>query len=977
MTAPKRLSLPQLREIVSDAGELAKGTQLADSGGLSHLSRFELKLFADAAGSGSAPYKVQIVFDENGAAKGRCSCMAARSRPFCKHAAALLVSWARAPDSFAVAETAPVPLAGDAKKREVKKGKVDSKDLMARGVDQAATLVRELAVAGVRALAVDRVEQVRALGEALREAKLRRVSARTLELARHLQAAALRSESFDALEYAEILGDMLLTVRKLEKHLQGEALAEEHVEELIGKTWTKKDRKPIAGLELVEYAFASRTTPDGFLIRESRFLDLGSGEHYSEKQILPGFLVKRTEAKRSWAGHLLAAIDASVYPSYAPRRLDIEGAGALSALDQGALTRLLEAALPDVGAALAAFQERRKDVFAPEGLPVALRADSLFAHGGRMQVLDAGGAALFLPEDPELEARLAGTLMDATLLALFGDVVLDGALPTLAPLAALVRAQGELQLVGLGGFDAATLLASRKLRLEAVAAARAPVTRWVDVARRTGVPPAAVVLGEVREEMAEALAQGLSAVNSRAAAAWVSRLSDLGLSKQAGLLQELAQRAAAESRLDDFVKLHQVLGIALSRLAAAAAVDLASLEPVPTAESVKVRRPERLLALEEVTAALGAGRLSRYEAALHRARHIEAMEPQALEATAATLWADGSLTPFIARALAHHPDAAVAAARRILTPDTRISRWRRPTARVATLTAIRVLQAAGTAAARAELRGLLGGIFHRAHSDIALTEHARRALRVLDRTGEPPERRKRMDELAAEALNAASKDDRVAALRQLAGEAHVEAIPAMRTSFAGDISGDVREEAAYALARIGDIDSVERFVRMLRARETQPAQAKVAARALGELGDLRGVHELLAAWAEGWHPAIVAEALRQVGSAVLEPLVTLLEANPALAQRKAALGVVSVLPVEDVEQFLLARLDAAAGTAAFVERAELYVTLAAAASDPAAMSGLALRVLELAPQVRDKKATREEKALARRCDKLLGRTEAA
>ena len=79
----------------------------------------------------------------------------------------------------------------------------------------------------------------------------------------------------------------------------------------------------------------------------------------------------------------------------------------------------------------------------------------------------------------------------------------------------------------------------------------------------------------------------------------------------------------------------------------------------------------------------------------------------------------------------------------------------------------------------------------------------------------------------------------------------------------------------------------------------------------------------------------------------------------------------------EVEQFLLARLDAAADTAAFVERADLYVTLAAAASDPAAMSGLALRVLELAPQVRDKKATREEKALARRCDKLLGRTEAA
>ena len=63
MNAPK-LTLARLREIVTDAGELAKGTQVADGGGLSHLARFELKLFADAAGSGAAPYKVQIVFDD-------------------------------------------------------------------------------------------------------------------------------------------------------------------------------------------------------------------------------------------------------------------------------------------------------------------------------------------------------------------------------------------------------------------------------------------------------------------------------------------------------------------------------------------------------------------------------------------------------------------------------------------------------------------------------------------------------------------------------------------------------------------------------------------------------------------------------------------------------------------------------------------------------------------------------------------------
>ena len=165
MADARGLTLADLRDIVSDASELAKGAKIADDKLLAHLSRFEHKLFADAAGSGSSPYKVQIVFDDK-AVKGRCSCMAARSRPFCKHAAALLVAWARAPESFAVAAAPPPAAAGDSKKKEVKTGKVDPKELMARGVEQTGVLIRELAVSGVASLAVDRVEQVRTLGEA-------------------------------------------------------------------------------------------------------------------------------------------------------------------------------------------------------------------------------------------------------------------------------------------------------------------------------------------------------------------------------------------------------------------------------------------------------------------------------------------------------------------------------------------------------------------------------------------------------------------------------------------------------------------------------------------------------------------------------------------------------------------------------------------------------------------------------------------
>ena len=54
MSEARRLTLAQLRDVVTDPGELAKGTRFADEGGLAHLARFEHKLYADAVGSGAA-----------------------------------------------------------------------------------------------------------------------------------------------------------------------------------------------------------------------------------------------------------------------------------------------------------------------------------------------------------------------------------------------------------------------------------------------------------------------------------------------------------------------------------------------------------------------------------------------------------------------------------------------------------------------------------------------------------------------------------------------------------------------------------------------------------------------------------------------------------------------------------------------------------------------------------------------------------
>jgi HEAT repeat protein len=191
----------------------------------------------------------------------------------------------------------------------------------------------------------------------------------------------------------------------------------------------------------------------------------------------------------------------------------------------------------------------------------------------------------------------------------------------------------------------------------------------------------------------------------------------------------------------------------------------------------------------------------------------------------------------------------------------------------------------------------------------------------------------------------------------------------MRASLDRDVSAEVREAAAYALAWLGDVDSVDTFVQLLRQRASSNKDAKVGAHVLGILGDARGIDELLAAYAEGWQPGIVADAMRAIGPAVLEPLLALIEAHPEIAERKAALGVIGALPVEDVIEALAARLDATSSDD-FCRRAGLYVTVAGAHPDGAA--AIVEQIVRLRPGLLDKKtSTSEEKALARKCAKYI------
>ena len=951
--APK-ITVAELRQIVTDEGELAKGARVVDEGGLFHLARHEHKLFADA--QGSTVYKVQAIRDDKGW-RGRCSCMAARSRPFCKHAAALLVAWQRNPDGFAVAD-APPPGTGDAKKKQVKTGKVAAKQLMGKGVEQVTILVRELAVAGAASLADDRAAQVRALGENLREHKLRRLSAKAIALADLLELARSHGDDFDQLAYAELLGELLLTARKLERHLGGEALEERHVEELIGKTWTKKDRAAITGLDLVEVAFLQRETPDGYTIRESRFIDAASGAHYSEKQILPAFLVKRTPPKQSYAGKLLRGAGGGLYPGYPPRRTDLESPGSVEPLTSALLDGVVAHAVPSVKAAIAALAEHKRDVFAPDTLPVAIACDMVVADRGRLQLADRDGAVVFLPDDDEAADRLASALAGVELEVVIGDLGLDGALPTLTPLAIVVSGRGgrELRSIGTG----VTRPASRKVRVAEAGPRRK--SNWAFTARELELSTAAIALGEIREELADLVFTGLTSVTPRRVEPLAVRLGELGLAKQADLLRQTAAKPDPAERLDDIVKLHQVLAIALARLTGAAQIDRDRLAASPMFASVYVRKEAELLAPLEIARKLGRGEVNRFEAAALMGRYYETLPPESLVDQVFPTWADGAASPYVAVAARVRPEAALAAARGLLlvAPEDsggvqRVRRTRNP--RMASITALRVLEAIGGDEARAILRAVAN-----AHPDHTLRNMARAAMGRL--AGVPLADDGRAIDLRAALFNAHTKEERARAAERLADAGDVGATPLLRLSFAGDISGEVRDAAGRALGRLADAESVDTFCIALAQRDQDHDRAKTAAYALGYLGDIRGLDALIAAYEAAWLPSVVAEAIAAIGPAAIPALLELVEQRPALLKRTSASTVFDELRAEALLPALIERVETIAKAEDFVPRATALMDMVKGRSPLDRQLGA--KILELRPDLIERAAGREARALARK-----------
>jgi HEAT repeat protein len=240
-------------------------------------------------------------------------------------------------------------------------------------------------------------------------------------------------------------------------------------------------------------------------------------------------------------------------------------------------------------------------------------------------------------------------------------------------------------------------------------------------------------------------------------------------------------------------------------------------------------------------------------------------------------------------------------------------------------------------AARSDAETMLRTVV-RLSKDAGLRALARDALDVVEASGQGGtavrarrgERLEIVQGLAQALLTAPTKDERCAALAAVVELGELTAIPAIRQAFYADPSRGVREEAAHALGELGDTGMVDTFVRMLASRGEDDREAKIAAYALGYLGDVRGLNELLSAYANAYKPAIVADAIRAFGQVALEPLLDLVEERPDLARRAAVLDMLKQMEDAAVTESLMRRLKARAGRDDFAEKAQIYLRLAEA-----------------------------------------------
>jgi hypothetical protein len=492
-----------------------------------------------------------------------------------------------------------------------------------------------------------------------------------------------------------------------------------------------------------------------------------------------------------------------------------------------------------------------------------------------------------------------------------------GAIPCLHPLA-LVTKRGDLfELISLPAANAEALLEAKK-RNKASSSVR---VHWIDTARALGVSGAAVTLGEVREELANALSEGLNSLTPRRVEGQVARLNTLILAKPAALLTEVANRIDPAERLDDVIRLLQVLEIGLTRLAASRKVDRANLVRSPIHPAIETPVPDVHLTSDTLVTELNSNRLRGHTRAVAIDRALGSFDITTLSKLAPTLFGDGSVSTLVGARYAEHPDMALEIARDILLPDARRARYTMrgvsTFARVAKFTAVQVLKRMGTPASRKLLTEFLG------------KERIDPTLKALVQDALQPNTRREIPNEIMTGLVAGNRDDRSTALDRIVQSGISSALPHVRRLAAADPSQPVRHRAWYTQAALLDVDAVPLWISALERRVSDDDAAREAIHALSHIGDNRAISPLLDAFIQGFKPTLLAEALQSFGAPILPALLDRVDALPELAERKAAQSTVGTLEATGVREAIAARLKETEH-GALQERAQSYLKLVSA-----------------------------------------------
>ncbi len=587
-------------------------------------------------------------------------------------------------------------------------------------------------------------------------------------------------------------------------------------------------------VSLVEYSFEDGMESDESVVRESRCVDLVSGRHLCVRQVVPLLSSDASEiVAREGRGEGVGQVVAG----YPPQAISWVGGVQLSAWDAATAERLLAVCLPGVSAAVDAYQKVVADPFAPDAVPVAVRVDGIVAHYDRIAVATGTDGVLVSQRTAgEVRAQALG----AQLLAVIGEVTVEAALVVLDARALITAAEGDVRLV--------------RLRRSAAESNTDAVDRWGTLAKAVGVRQAALALGALRAQVADAAASG---VTQAPADKWAATLTRFGLKKAAEIAATLHTCA---DPVDRWVELLRVVEHALVRASAVVSVSpeaaIATLGEVRPAVYVPV---SFALSVNEVA--------SRFD-----------------------LWADGRERDAIVARLSDAPELARAAA------QSAVRHWR---GRAVVDTAVAVLARVGGVAtpedwpteplvARKNAELLLA-------SRAGLADAREREISLLDHIATIRDARR-------------FPSSRAAAVRALGELGDRRAIPCLRQIWRDGRADELIETSVIALASLGDAT----ILPWIEA-EMEQGQRRVAVEAAGRLGDIRLAPMVIAAWSSR-ADELAQRAIAGFGLTVLPHLIR----AAADAPRPERFGVFDDLPVDAVVAAATAELAAKARDATSV-----------------------------------------------------------